>query len=307
MNQFIINAATILKSISNNTDFNSALIGKNWVFADDKNDDEKYHFHENNELIIEKDNKKINAKWNFQKATNNLQINKDEIITYKILFFDKAVVVLQKDDSKTALCFLANKAILTDLNIEKHLRDIVYKHLHISLVHVTAGFDLEIHRSHSEETIGANGQIVSLNLATVKDGFYQSSNSNFIYEIINSKIAHKKHVYKLLLSDGTQANLYSENKTAVVSVGDNIVVNQNPINDGKYFTADTWFVISSGKIQKSGDLKKHKTKNGVLLIEQQGVKQMPGDLAFFENGEPLNSEISIGLFAKIKGVNGKIV
>jgi len=45
----------------------------------------------------------------------------------------------------------------------------------------------------------------------------------------------------------------------------------------------------------------------VLLIEQQGVKQMPGDLAFFENGEPLNSEISIGLFAKIKGVNGKIV
>ena len=200
-----------------------------------------------------------------------------------------------------------NKAILTDLNIEKHLRDIVYKHLHISLVHVTAGFDLEIHRSHSEETIGANGQIVSLNLATVKDGFYQSSNSNFIYEIINSKIAHKKHVYKLLLSDGTQANLYSENKTAVVSVGDNIVVNQNPINDGKYFTADTWFVISSGKIQKSGDLKKHKTKNGVLLIEQQGVKQMPGDLAFFENGEPLNSEISIGLFAKIKGVNGKIV
>ena len=62
MNQFIVNAATILKSISNNTDFNSALIGKNWVFADDKNDDEKYHFHENNELIIEKDNKKINAK-----------------------------------------------------------------------------------------------------------------------------------------------------------------------------------------------------------------------------------------------------
>jgi len=52
MNQFIVNAATILKSISNNTDFNSALIGKNWVFADDKNDDEKYHFHENNELII---------------------------------------------------------------------------------------------------------------------------------------------------------------------------------------------------------------------------------------------------------------
>lgn len=307
MNQFIENAATILKSISNNSDFNSILIEKNWVFVDDKNDDEKYHFHNNNELIIEKDSKKINAKWNFQQSSNNLQINKDEIITYKILFFDKAVVVLQKEENKTAFYFLVNKTILVDLNIEKHLRDVVDKFLHISIVHVTAGFDLEIHRSHSEETIGANGQTVSFNLAPVKDGFYQSSISNFIYEIIDSKIVHKKHIYKLVLSDGTQANLYSENKTLIISVGDNVFVNQNPIKDGKYFTADTWFIISSGKVQKSGDLKKYKTKNGLLLIELQGAKQLSGDLAYFENGEPLNSEISVGLFTKIKGVNGKVV
>lgn len=307
MIQFINNAASVLKSISNTADLNSLLVGKNWVYVDDKNDDEKYCFHENNELLIENGNNKKTAKWNYQKTTNSLQINKDEIITYKLIYFDKVVIVLQKEENSSNYYFLANKALLNDLNIEKHLREVVDKHLHISLVHVTAGFDMEIHRRHAEDAIGASGQSVSLNLAPIKDDFYQSSSSNFIYEVKNSQIIHKKHIYKLTLSDGTQANLYSENKIPIVSVGDNIVVNQNPINDGKYFTDNIWFVISFGKVQKTGELKKHKTKNGILIIEHQGNKQMVGDLAYFENGEVLNSEISIGLLKKVKGVNGKIV
>ncbi len=307
MKQFISNAESVLKSITNVADLNNLLVGKYWVYVDDKNDDEKYFFHENNELIIENGNNKKTAKWNYQKSTNSLQVNKEELIIYKVVYFDKAVIVLQKEDSRSNFYFFVNKAILTDLNIEKHLRDVVDKHLHISLVHVTAGFDMEIHRRHSEDVIGAGGQNVSLNLAPIKDGFYQSSTSNFIYEVKNSQIVHKKHIYKLLLSDGTHASLYSENKTLMISTGDNVVVNLNPIADGKYFADDTWFIMSSGKVQKTGDLKKHKTKEGILIIEHQGNKQMAGDLAYFENGEPLNAEISIGLFAKIKGVNGKLV
>ncbi len=307
MEHFINNAASVLKSITNNVDLNSLLVGKNWVYVDDKNDDEKYCFHENNELIIENGSNKKTAKWNYQQNANSLQINKDEIITYKLIYFDKAVIVLQKEENTSNYYFLANKAILNDLNIEKHLREVVDKHLHISLVHVTEGFDMEIHRRHAEDAIGASGQNVSLNLAPVKDGFYQSSTSNFIYEVKDSQIVHKKYVHKLMLVDGTQANLFSENKTPIVSVGDNVVVNLNSIADGKYFTDNAWFVISSGKVQKTGDFKKHKTKNGMLIIEQQGNKQMAGDLAYFENGEPLNGEVSVGLLKKVKGVNGKIV
>jgi len=34
---------------------------------------------------------------------------------------------------------------------------------------------------------------------------------------------------------------------------------------------------------------------------------LAGDEAYFEGGKPLDSEVSIGLFKKVKSVNGKIL
>jgi hypothetical protein len=193
------------------------------------------------------------------------------------------------------------------LKVEHHLHSVVAKILHLSLVHVTAGFDLEIHRRHPEDAIGTPGQEVTRDLSPLADGFYQSSTSNFIYEIHQSKILRKKHIFKITLSDKTHADLYTENKTAYVSTGDNVMVNFKPIADGKYHLDEEWFSIKDGKVNHSGPAKKIKTNQGIVILEQHDAKPNKGDSACFEDGKPFTGEISLGLFKKVKVDNGKVL
>jgi hypothetical protein len=306
MKQFLINAAPILKKISHENETMVLLKDQPWIYIDGKNDDEKYLFHENGEVIVDKAHNPLPFKWEFQAATNKLQIKKPDTFEFFIVYIDKAIVVIQKNASQIEFEYLANTKYLPDLKVEQYLHNVIAKHLNLSLVHVTNGFDLEIHRRHAEEAVGTNGQEVTCDLMPLADGFYQSSNSNFIYEIHDSKIVHKKSVQKITLSDGASASLYTENKTAFVSVGDNVAVNLKPLDNGKYFTDDAWFSINNGTVNKAGSLKKYKTNLGNLIIEQNDSKPMAGDIAYFEGGKPFEGEVSIGLFKKVKGVNGKI-
>jgi len=307
MKQFLINAAPILKKISHENETLVLLKNQPWIYIDGKNDDEKYLFHENGEVIIEKEHNQSTFKWEFSAPTNKLQILKPDILEFDILYIDKSIVVFQKNINKTDFEYLANTKYLPDLKIEQYLHNVIAKHLNLSLVHVTNGFDLEIHRRHSEDTVGTAGQEVTCDLMPLADGFYQSSSSNFIYEIHESKIVRKKQVYKIILSNGANASLYTENKTAFVSTGDNVFVNLKPLDNGKYFTNEEWFTINNGTVNKTGSLKKHKTNQGNLIIEQNDSKPTAGDIAYFEDGKPLDGEVSIGLFKKVKGVGGKIV
>lgn len=307
MKQFLINAAPTLKKISHTNELNTLLNEQTWVYIDGKNDDEKYIFHENGEVVIDKSHNLNTAKWSFTPNTNKLQIQKSEPLEFTIIYIDKSVVLLEKDNQKNDFHYFANIKYLADLKVEQYIRNVVAKNLNLSLVHVTEGFDMEIHRRHAEDQIGTPGQEVSCNLSPLANGVYQSSSSNFIYEIHDSRVVRKKHVHKITLSDGTSASLYSENKTAVVSTGDNVVVNLKPIPDGKYTASESWFIIQNGNVNKAGELKKIKTGQGTLIIEQNESKPMAGDVAYFEGGEPFNGEVSIGLFKKIKGSGGKIV
>lgn len=307
MKQFLINAAPILKKISHESETLVLLKEQPWIYIDGKNDDEKYLFHENGEVIIEKEHNPSTFKWEYFSATNKLQIKKLDNVEFFVLYIDKAIVVIQKNVNQTEFEYLANTKYIPDLKVEQYLHNVIAKQLNLSLVHVTNGFDLEIHRRHAEDPIGTTGQEVTCELMPIADGFYQSSSSNFIYEIHESKIVRKKQVYKITLSDGAIASLYTENKAALVSVGDNVAVNLKPLENGKYFTDEAWFTINNGTVNKAGSLKKYKTNQGNLIIEQNENKPMPGDEAYYEGGAPLNGEVSVGLFKKIKGENGKIV
>jgi len=307
MKQFLINAEPTLKKLSHISELNTLLIDHIWVYLDGKNDDEKYIFRDNGEVDLDKSHNQTTAKWTFNANTNKLQIQKQEPLEFTIIYIDKSLVLLERGSQKNEFQYFANMKYLADLKVEQYIRNIVAKEMNLSLVHVTNGFDLEIHRRHAEDQIGTPGQEVSCNLSPLADGFYQSSSSNFIYEIHQSHVVKKKHVHKITLSDGTQASLYSENKTAVVSIGDNVVVNLKPIPDGKYTADESWFIIQNGNVNKAGELKKIKTGQGTLIIEQNESKPIAGDIAYFEGGKPFEGEISIGLFKKIKGSGGKIV
>ena len=307
MKQFLTNAAPTLKNISRISELNTLLNEQTWVYIDGKNDDEKYIFHENGEVVIDKSHNQNTAKWSFTPNTNKLQIQKSEPLEFTIIYIDKSIVLLEKENQKNDFHYFANIKYLADLKVEQYIRNVVAKNLNLSLVHVTEGFDMEIHRRHAEDQIGTPGQEVSCNLSPLANGFYQSSSSNFIYEIHDSRVVRKKHVHKITLSDGTNASLYSENKTAVVSTGDNVVVNLKPIPDGKYTADESWFIINDGKVNKAGMLKKFKTSQGTLIIEQNDSKPVTGDVVYLEDGKPFDGEISVGLFKKVKAVNGKIV
>ena len=308
MKQFISNAADLLKKNSQTGEINILLKDQSWILVDGKNDDEKFHFYENGEVDIEKSHNKEKGSWSFSKTGDELLIKKSsESYSYHVVYIDKSVVLLKKDAHKDDFHYLANVKNLSNLKVEQHLHSVVAKLLHLSLVHVTAGFDLEIHRRHPEDAIGNPGQEVSRDLAPLADGFYQSSTSNFIYEIHESKILRKKHIFKITLSNGASADLYTENKTAYVSVGDNVIVNSKPIPDGKYFMEETWFSIKDGNVDHSGPFKKIKTNQGMVILEQMDSKPNKGDNAYFEGGNAYDGEIPLGLFKKIKVENGKVV
>jgi len=307
MKQFLINAVPILKKINHESETLVLLKDQPWIYIDGKNDDEKYLFHENGEVIIEKEHNPLTFKWEFSAAINKIRILKIDVLEFSIIYIDKAIVVLQKGTSQSDFDYLANTKYIPDLKVEQYIHNVIAKHLNLSLVHVTEGFDMEIHRRHAEDPIGTTGQEVTCELMPLADGFYQSSSSNFIYEIHESKIVRKKHVHKITLTDGINASLYTENKIAIISLGDNVVVNLKPLENGKYSTSEAWFSINNGTVDKAGSLKTYKTNQGNLIIEQNDSKPMAGDIAYFEGGKPLEGEISLGLFKKVKGVNGKIV
>ncbi len=308
MKKFISNASALLKKNSQTGEINNILKDQAWILVDGKNDDEKFLFHENSEVEIEKNHNKDKGSWSFSKTGDELLIKKtNDSLSYHVVYIDKSVILLKKDALKDDFHYLANTKHLANLKVENYLHGVVAKLLHLSLVHVTDGFELEIHRRHPEDAIGTPGQEVTRDLAPLPDGFYQSSTSNFIYEIHESKILRKKHIFKITLSDGTAADLYTENKTAFVSTGDNIVVNLKPLSDGKYFAGESWFSIKEGKVEHTGPFKKIKTNQGMVILEQNDSKSSKGDNVYLEGGKPYDGEISLGLFKKVRVVNGKVV
>jgi hypothetical protein len=307
MSQFITNAAQVLRKMSQRNEASTLLINHTWLFMDKKYQDEKFHFQENGELIIEKDKVKNKYKWEFTSADSRLKIVRNETQMYYVLFIDKAVVIIQRDTDKQEYEFLANVKHVNPLEVESYIHNAVAKHMNISLMRVTDGFDMEIHRRHSDDTIGTPGQQVTRDLKSLEDGMYKSSTSSFIYEVQDSHIVRKNSFFKITLSDGRQAGLFTENKGPFVSAGDTIMIEQKKIDDGKYFTHDSWMVVSKGKVNQTGPLARYKTGKGLIIVEQHDNKPAAGDIAYYESGSPLDGEVSIGMFKKIKASNGKLI
>ena len=307
MIQFLVNAKQVLKQISQRNEAESLLKNNTWNFIDDKGDKIKYIFKDNGELQIEKKENILECKWEYSSSTYILKISKSVNLSFFILFIDKSAAVLQMDPEKPEFAYLVNIKYLQNKELEMYIRNAVAKTMNISLMHVTDGFELEIHRRHTEDSVGNKGQQVTRDLKPLADGMYQSSTSSFIYEVQDSVIVRKNLFFKITLSDGTAAGLYTENKVAFVSAGDKIVVNQKSLGNGKYYTQSSWFIIENEKVTKSGTLSKFKTDKGNLIIEQIEAKPVSGDLAYLEGGNPYEGTVSAGLFKKIKISGGKVV
>ena|GEM_PF-4411685 len=307
MSQFLINASPVLRKMSHHNETVSLLKNQIWLLIDDKGHDERLVFHENGEADSDKKDVKSKYKWEFTGVTNQLKITKTEVVTYQILYIDKQVVVLQNSSTKPEFTYLANTKYLTILEVDNYVHNAVAKHLKLTLMHVTDGFDIEIHRSHAEEAIGTKGQQVTKDLEPLADGMYKSSTSNFFYEIQDSRISRKNHYFKITLANGVTAGLYTENKTAFITAGDKIVIDEKPLEDGKHFTSDLWFVITNGKVSHTGTLKKFKTGKGMVTVELNDVNPASGDIAYTEDGSPYDGDLSLGMFKKIKVSGGKVV
>lgn len=306
MSQFITNAAQALRKMSQRNEAAKILAHHTWLYIDKKYQDEKFHFNDNGELIIEKEKNKQTCKWEYSND-GRLKIIRNETQVFYVMFIDKAVAIIQKDTDKPEYEYLANVKHVNPLEVDAYIHNAVAKYMNISLMRVTDGFDMEIHRRHSDDTIGNPGQQVTRDLKPLEDGMYKSSTSSFIYEIQDSHIVRKNSFFKLNLSDGRQAGLYTENKGAFVSTGDTVMIDQKKIDDGKYFTSDAWLEVSKGKVVKTGPLARIKTGKGIVVIEQHDSKPAAGDLAYYENGSPLEGEVSLGMFKKIKASAGKLI
>lgn len=307
MSQFLINAASVLRKMSHRDETLELLKNQTWLYVDVKNKDEKYLFKDDGEVEIDNKETVTKYKWEFISASNKLQISNPEGFSLFILYIDKSVVILQTNAEKPEFSFLVNLKYLQKKEVESYIHNAVAKQMNLSLMHVTDGFDMEIHRRHAEDAIGSKGQEVTRDLKRLPDGMYKSSSSSFIYEVQDSIIVRKNLFFKITLAGGIAAGLYTENKVAFVSAGDTILVDEKPLADGKYFTGDGWFIYANGKVTHAGTLKKFKTPQGTLIIEQNDAKPAAGDVAYLEGGKPFEGEVSAGLFKKIKVSGGKIV
>jgi hypothetical protein len=307
MSQFLINATAVLKQISHRKETMDLLKNQTWLFFDGIRNDERFFFKDDKEVEIEAEGHKETYKWEFLSSSDKIQVSNPGNSSYFIIYIDKSVVVLQHDLEKPAFAFLVNLKHLQKKEVESYVHNVVGKQLSFSLMHVTDGFDMEIHRQPNESVIGSKGQKVTQDLKPLKDGMYKSSSSSYIYEIKDSIIERKYLLFNLTLSDGKKVGLYTENKSPFISAGDKIILDEKSLEEGKYFTEDAWFIIEKNIVCQTGSLKKIKTPQGILVIEQKDSKPASGDLAYLEEGKPFEGEISAGLFKKIKVSGGKLL
>ena len=230
MNIYLNNLLPRVKQYSQDLDKKELFLDIPWVIIDEQNNQQKYIFKRNGELVMSLNGQVTMGKWEYLSSAKSLLIDR---IVDKILlnqnFIDSAVMVLKKDGTKDENLILANEIILPDLDIVRYLKNLFYRNNSIALGLMKSGENLEFYNYQGI----IDGNKVAIDGKPVPNGVYEFAKSGDKIVIDNSNII------RVLIKQAYDTNngviIIEQTKNSTLAKGDFVFTDDNTYApDGKY-------------------------------------------------------------------------
>lgn len=229
MQLYLQNLVKRLREFSETLDKKEIFIEAPWVIIDENQNQQKYIFKRNGELIISVNGEVTDGKWEYLQIAKSLRIDTG---SKKLLlnqdFIDPSVMILRKDGQKSENLILANENLLPDLDVVKYMKRLFYQKHGVAIAKLKNGQSLELH--HYDGAIYNN--TVTIESEAVEDCSVETSDLKKRYIITNGRIT------KVLVKRNYETKLgtitIEEEQNSSPSKGDIVLINNRPASDGQY-------------------------------------------------------------------------
>ena len=178
MKTYLQNIVPQLKNFSLSLDKAAILINKPWALIDDEGEVQKLIFKKNKELILSKNGRVTEGKWDYFPEARSLLIDRgtDKILCNEALI-DEGVLIMKLDGTNNQFFVLANENIVPDLDVRRYLIKLRRKKLSLYATTLYDGRELEFERDGNTNRYGRGSQ-VSIDAESIEDGKYKLAKTN---------------------------------------------------------------------------------------------------------------------------------
>lgn len=254
MKEFLNGILPRIIDYSQSLDHKETFIEKPWTWIDDLNNQQKYIFRRNGDLLMSLNGSVTIGKWEYISAAKSLLIDriKDKLLLNQA-FLDEAVIILKHDGIKGEKFMLLNELLLPNLNFEDYLRNLFYKKNGILISKLEDGKNLEVHQAINSNTY--NEKPVTIDMEPVQDGRYVTEKGNIA--IVNSGLLKGFYILQeKKLQNGVkfhiEASFFHQQDEIPL---DTFIYKEDgvtPLEDGKYkYSSFSNFYVQDGKVTKT--------------------------------------------------------
>lgn len=242
---------SIVKQLNNfslSLDKTAILIDKPWAIIDDELEMQKLIFKKNKELILSKNGKVQEGKWDYFPEAKSLLIdrNTDKILCNEA-FVDEGVMILKLDGTENRFFILANENIVPDLDANRYLKELRYQKLKIKEYELIDGRIIEVQREN-EYSNPKLGNPVTVNAEPIEDGKYQLAKKGKFYEIRKGCIFKILTEIKYTNPDGKEIYIQQKDSCKIKN-GDYIYIYGEQVESSIInFTKYKNMVVRDGKV-----------------------------------------------------------
>lgn len=245
MKVYIQNLIPRVKAYSSSLDKKEIFVDVPWVIIDSEQDQQKYIFKRNGELIMSLNGKVTIGKWEYISSAKSLLIDRvqDKVLLNQN-FVDSSVMILKKDGIKEENIMLANEILLPDLNVLAYLQRLFYARNNIKVITLKTGKNLELYNYMGYPTknkVTIDGEPVEDSLLDLQNGKRAEVKNNLIIRIL------EKQDYKT----DKGIIVIDRQVDSVAEIGDQVYKDDLQAPDGKYkLNFFKSFVVKDGRLIK---------------------------------------------------------
>ena len=236
-----------LKSLANSSlslKKKGIFINKPWGLIDDDGEIQTLIFKKNKELILSKNGKAKEGRWDYFPEARSLLIDR---VTDKLLlkeqYIDENVIILKKDGTDNDFFALANENSIPDYNVPKYLHGLRCRELNIKAVPLFDGTTIKIINGreiyNNQQYIGLKVEAIDdkYNSLNIKNGKYISKDRKSNIYIDNHKIVKYSQNCLMKLFDDTSIEIEEGDIYDIKqNLRKGVTLNGRPVNSQRLIT-----------------------------------------------------------------------
>lgn len=282
MKSFIHKFSDKISKSTNSFSKKNYLIDKPWALIDNDGQIQKLIFKKDGGLILSKNGKVTEGKWEYFSEAKSLLIDR---VTDKILlkeqFVDDNALLFKKDGTENDFFALANENTVPDYNVPKYIYEVRKVELKMKSISFNNGQVIQIHNvnenNYPQLYEGHDVELVDdeYNISKLNDGTYFSHDQNNSFYVRDSKITMVTN-NKLLRTKSDNIicieNGVSDLNSYKYNIGRKIYLNGNPIYNRREIDYNNIiYEIKESVIENIYFLKTYELTNGNRIQIEQSI------------------------------------